>query len=81
MNREERAQPSEYKPIAGEKVRGTADGSCTRHCPWVPKSGIIGGMTFRVGLGLSGHVLSCLGEVCGGRAIGRRKMTQAQDTG
>ena len=57
-----RAQPNEYKPIAGEK-RGTADGSGTRHCPWAPKSGGIGGMIVcrAGGLGLSVPMLSSLG--------------------
>lgn len=58
------AQPSEYKPIAGEK-RGTADGSSARHCPWAPMSGGVGGMIFVGGgrgeLGLSVPMLSCLG--------------------
>lgn len=37
---------------------GTADGSGTRHCPRAPKSGGIGGMTFRVGDGTVGpHVV------------------------
>lgn len=30
---------------------GTADGSGTRHCPWAPKSGGVGRITFRVGAG------------------------------
>lgn len=66
------AQPNEYKPIAGEK-RGTADGSSTRHCPWAPMSGGVGGMIFVVGGGggargagtVSPHVVMSGISVCG----------------
>lgn len=45
-----------------------------------PPSGGVGGMIFRVGAGtVSLHVV--MSGISVGRATGRRKMTQAQDTG
>lgn len=49
-----------------QERRGTADGSGTRHCPWAPESGGVGGMTFRVEAGTVGpHVVMSGISVCG----------------